>query len=177
MGVSSSPPAVKLPGGIPTKRAPMTPKPEPGHALSDPHTTDTVYLYAADTRGHTADARAKIPPWVETLIQNAVSSPATPYTNSAQLIRDALIHRVIYWRDRLEDDAPPSWEIGIARARMEDQRRQERDADEFISMCQADFDRLRQDNPEWFRHVLTMTLQTAPATHRDRVRNLLDRLG
>ena len=135
-----------------------------------------VYLYAADAKGHTVECRIKMPPWTYSMLQEIVQSPHTPYKYVTQLGRDAFIHRLEYWRDRLGSDAPAELELGLAHAKLEHRIEQQREAEAFLVMAEREFGAQSEDSPELFRADLEVALAAAPHRYKNRLRALIERL-
>jgi hypothetical protein len=92
---------------------------------------DKLYTRGVDSRGHSAIVHLRVLPDVVSQIEKVVQSRALPYQTTQDVIRDAIVHRLHYLRQRLRRnnvDIAYARILNLHRVLEEEDRKQEQDA-------------------------------------------------
>lgn len=65
---------------------------------------DTFVCYATDRRGHRAEIRLVIPPEIMQTLSEVVESKAFPYRTRADVVRDGVVHRLVWLHNNSNQD-------------------------------------------------------------------------
>lgn len=71
---------------------------------NEPYSQERIYTRSVDKRGFGSTVRLKAPPEVVSEIAKIVAKDWVPeYNTTADFVRDAVIHRLHYWSERISD--------------------------------------------------------------------------
>jgi len=130
-------------------------------AVDKSYSPDKIYRSAVDKQGHVGDQRTKIPPYVLHAASEIAQHKATDYRTIADLVRDALYHRLVYWRDKLPelDDVVT---LALQQQELDDKRVRQEDTKKMLELYEEQF---KSAQPEYHQHLLDMLLQSIRMIH------------
>jgi hypothetical protein len=71
---------------------------------NEPYREDRIYTRSVDQRGFGTSVRAKVPPDIAAEMSKIVAKEWVPeYRTTADFVRDAIVHRLHYWSERITD--------------------------------------------------------------------------
>lgn len=135
-----------------------------GIASSAGYDPDTIYVRASDDHGHSSDLRAKVSPTMLYEMRALIEGREIPELRSyADIIRDALIHRMKRHRDWLKENGLPTGSM---------------DASLETEMREAELDRIKSQQDHWDSLIDKLDKQLTKCSDRkdwDTMRHLLER--